>query len=188
MPCSASPTPPLPFQAPAYVSIRRHTLAYVSIRQRMRCPALPLRQHTPPLLFHAPAYVSIRSSYVIIRQHTSAYTLPCSPSSKPPLLFHAPAYVKIRHHMHILCSSMLTHILCSSTLTNILCSSTHLVHAHTHTPCRSTLASIHTPQACAGAKISADNLLCIHELTHTHTHNTHTHTHRKLALVRPPLR
>jgi hypothetical protein len=79
--CFATSLPP---HAPAYVSIRQHTLAYVCIRR-----LVATRASVPP---HAPAYVSIR-------QHTLAYVcirrLVATPASVPP---HAPAYVSIRQH------------------------------------------------------------------------------------------
>ncbi len=70
----------------AYVSIRQHTSAYASIRQKMR--VTPCSKHTSAYVSirqHTPAYTSIRQkmritpcskvrpAYVSIRQHTSAY-------------------------------------------------------------------------------------------------------------------
>jgi hypothetical protein len=66
----------------AYVSIRQHASAYVSIHPRhlsIHPPHLHMRLHQSAYVSicqHTSAYVSIRqhtSEYVSIRQHTSAY-------------------------------------------------------------------------------------------------------------------
>jgi hypothetical protein len=54
----------------AYVSVRQHTSAYVSIRQALVAAAAVARE----LVVEPEAYVSVRqhtSAYVSIRQHTS---------------------------------------------------------------------------------------------------------------------
>ena len=69
---TAPPDEPASPQAPAYVSIRQHTPAYVSIAYYRRT-APPDEPASP----QAPAYVSIRqhtSAYASTRQHTSAYS------------------------------------------------------------------------------------------------------------------
>jgi hypothetical protein len=88
---------------PAYVSIRQHASAYVSIRQPLvfRAPLHARRAVLPAYVSirqdsirqHTSAYVSIRqhtSAYVSIRQHTSAYVPPktLNPPTKglPPIL------------------------------------------------------------------------------------------------------
>jgi hypothetical protein len=77
------------------ISIRQHTSAYVSIRQRLRQERAPLPHASAAAAGSAPAppaYVSIRqhtSAYVSIRQHTSAYV---------SIRQHTSAYVSIRQH------------------------------------------------------------------------------------------
>jgi hypothetical protein len=89
----------------AYISIRQHTSAYVSIRSAHTSAhtsaSSALRREPPrrsaPLLPAPVAYVSIRqhtSAYVSIRQHTAAYV-------SIRVLFrvqHSSAYVSIREH------------------------------------------------------------------------------------------
>jgi pantothenate kinase len=85
----------LPAYVTAYVSIRQHTSAYVSI---VEAPTCSPETYDSSLLLLLPAYVSIRqhtSAYVSIRQHTSAYvrTPPYSHSC-----LNMSAYVSIRQH------------------------------------------------------------------------------------------
>jgi hypothetical protein len=81
------------FSQGAYVSIRQHTLACVSIRQHMRAHLLSrcIRQHTLACVSirqHMRAHLLSRcirqhtSAYVSIRQHTSAYA--STPTLKAP--------------------------------------------------------------------------------------------------------
>ncbi len=107
----------------AYVSIRQHTSAYVSIRSNLISSPLPtvkvpyIRQHTY-ISQDTSAYVSIRQhtpAYVSIRQHTSAYGRISSPmlhmcrhtvihvssyykSAYVSIRQHTSAYVSIRQH------------------------------------------------------------------------------------------
>jgi hypothetical protein len=69
----------------AYVSIRKHTPANVSIRPPRQMHAACARLHT--------------SAYASIRQHTSAYVLlsRCAPDRRS-ISKHTPAYVSIRQH------------------------------------------------------------------------------------------
>jgi hypothetical protein len=74
----------------AYVIIRHHTSAYVSI-----CGATSTLIHSTPFLQHT-------SSYVSIRQHTSAYAgqhqLLYTPSRFCSIRQHTSAYVSMRQH------------------------------------------------------------------------------------------
>ncbi len=97
-------------QPSAYVSIRQHTSAYVSIRHlRASAPTCSIRQHTSAYVSirqHTSAYVTCvqvlqPSAYVSIRQHTSAYVT-CvqvlQPSAYVSIRQHTSAYVSIRQH------------------------------------------------------------------------------------------
>jgi hypothetical protein len=74
---------------PAYVSIRQHTSAYVSIRQLFKRVLVQLHRcrHRACIRQHTSAYVSVR-------QHTSAFqTLACAAASVPASCLHTSAYV-----------------------------------------------------------------------------------------------
>jgi hypothetical protein len=72
----------------AYVSIRQHTSAYASIRQHTsaRCPFISIRQHT--------------QACVSIRQHTSTYVSKV-PVTPPCICQHMSAYASICQHTSV---------------------------------------------------------------------------------------
>jgi hypothetical protein len=80
----------------AYVGMRRHMSAYVSVRQQRRSRGVCPATGTPPVCGqHTSAYVGIRrhtSLYVCIRRHTSAHADPDS------IRQHTFAYVSIRRN------------------------------------------------------------------------------------------
>jgi hypothetical protein len=100
--------------AAAFASIREHTSAYVSIRQRLACGRLRRRKGRSPsatayvsIRQHTSAFISMRqhaSAYVSIRQHTSATHLLAvaaakrQKSERSSIRQHTSAYVSIRQH------------------------------------------------------------------------------------------
>ncbi len=81
--------------APAYVSIRQHTSAYVSIRQPSACAEAHrtcIRQHTSAQ--HTSAYVSIRQPSACAEAHRTCIR----PRIRPHIRQQTSAYVSTRQH------------------------------------------------------------------------------------------